>query len=119
MVNVSAGETVRLIWNYTVDNRQREFQSESPWWSYWVPGTENEFIIGNDDRYANWNFVIKKFSCPSRFVNPVLRVSRDLPATLVITNVTMADTGIYMCRLLLKAGNPISSSVHLVVSGNT
>ncbi|XP_031555946.1 opioid-binding protein/cell adhesion molecule-like [Actinia tenebrosa] len=62
-----------------------------------------------------WKWNIHTNTCPARLLNPV-RVSKESTATLVIHNVTLADSGTYGCVLVLTTRNPITSKVKLVVT---
>jgi len=113
---VVEGGTARFVWDYHVDDRDKEFDFFSPKWLYYA-GNGAATTIGGEVKPLNWTFIIT-MSCPSRLRRPVLRVNKESNATLVITNVTMADSGLYGCVLLLSSSmaRPFSK-VELVVTG--
>ena len=96
----------------------KEFSALSPVWYYRYnkDNTQRETIAFNNG-FLGWKFQISNHSCPPRLIRPTVRVSRESNATLVITNVTMADSGIYGCTLALKFGNDITNEVELIVTG--
>ena len=108
------------MWDYRVNNnRDNEFKTASPIWSFIDETTLNKSRIGYDDLYKpgdKWGFVISRATCPPRLLNPD-RVSREPKATLVIANVTTDDKGIYQCVLDFVAGNPVKHQSQLIVTG--
>jgi hypothetical protein len=111
---VSSGGTATFVWDYYVSNRTTEFDPFSPVWSFYNKSGDKA-VMGLDNAFNGWSFVLQK-NCPSRLLNPT-RVSKESTATLVISNVTTADNGIYECSLLLTSGSPIKCKVQLVVTG--
>jgi hypothetical protein len=111
---VVKGGTARFVWNYTVDNRTEEFLFSSPRWSFY---DVNDTIvdIGYENYFNNWQWNINLDTCPPRLLNPT-RVRKESTATLVISNVTTADSGTYEFVLLLKTSSPIRSKVQLIVT---
>ena len=113
---VVKGQTARFTWDYHVDNINSEFDSQSPRWYF------NSFfsMIGYGNAYDSWKFSIARITCPARLRTPTLRVSVEGKATLVITNVSLADSGTYICRLYLASGLSSSmptSQAQLIVTG--
>ncbi|XP_028516690.1 uncharacterized protein LOC114575621 [Exaiptasia diaphana] len=111
---VLKGHTAKFTWDYHVDNINIEFDSQSPRWYY----HNDSYVIGYGDAFLNWKFIIDTSTCPARLLTPTIRVSVEGKATLVITNVTLADSGTYGCRLVLSSGLPISmptSQAQLIV----
>ena len=111
---MSVGETAKLVWDYTVDNRSEEFDVFSPRWLFYADNGV-AVRIAQESIFKNWEWYINRESCPVRLLNPV-RVSKELNATLVIHNVTLADSGTYGCTLYLAKRSPIASKVKLVVT---
>jgi hypothetical protein len=111
---VSSGGTARFVWDYTVDNRTEEFDAFSPKWSFYN-ANDVDLHIGQESVYLKWKWLINIKTCPARLLNPV-RVSKASTATLVIYNVTSADSGTYGCTLVLTTRRPIISKVQLVVT---
>jgi hypothetical protein len=97
-----------------VDNRIEEFDAFSPGWSFYN-ANDTDFLIGQENLFSKWKWFINIATCPARLLNPV-RVSKELTATLVIYNVTSADSGTYGCSLVLKTRRAIISKVQLVVT---
>jgi hypothetical protein len=111
---VSSGGTAKFVWDYHVDNRNLEFSSQSPTWSFYTT-SGMELVIALEDKFEGWKWKINVGTCPARLLNPT-RVSKESTATLVITNVTTDDNGIYGCSLMLST--PITSTAQLIVTGN-
>lgn len=111
---VGKGKTARFNWTYSVDNRDVEFELFSPVWYF-----NNKFIvIGRDNSFLEWRFLIDNISCPERLLKPTVRVSRKDQATLVIENVITADSGVYGCILDRESTNDDpTDTVELVVTG--
>jgi hypothetical protein len=104
------------VWDYHVDNKDTEFDINSPKWNYY--NSQGVAInIASEDMFKRWKWVIHRATCPPRLLNPT-RVSKESVATLVISNVTSADNGTYECSLvLLRTSSPITSRIELIVSG--
>jgi hypothetical protein len=111
---VSVGKTARFVWDYTVDNRIREFQESSPKWSFY---NENgsAHLIAYERVFERRTWIINNRTCPKRLLNPT-RVSKESTATLVIKNITTSDSGTCGCELMLTTLNPIRSKAQLVVT---
>ncbi|XP_031560198.1 hemolin-like, partial [Actinia tenebrosa] len=112
---VVSGATARFVWDYTVDNRKEEFQLSSPTWNY-NHVNETPVVIGYDHVLIDWRWTISNGTCPTRLLYPTTRVSRESNATLVISNATTADSGIYGMILLLKTLPPIARKIQLFVT---
>ncbi|XP_020912639.1 neogenin isoform X1 [Exaiptasia diaphana] len=95
------GQTAKLTWDYQVDNIDKEFDSQSPRWYF----HNYSYMIGYGDGFDGWKFKISLKTCPLRLLTPTVRVSAEGRATLVITNVTRADSGTYVCTLFLLSGS--------------
>jgi hypothetical protein len=113
---VTRGKTARFEWDYTYDNRNIEFQPQSLVWGY-IDQNNEWAIIAAEKKSQAWTVVINETTCPARLLNPT-RVNVESPATLVISNVTQADNGLYGCSLRLESERPIDSKVRLIVTGN-
>ncbi|XP_031569749.1 opioid-binding protein/cell adhesion molecule homolog isoform X2 [Actinia tenebrosa] len=113
VILVQNGTTAYFEWDYTVDNRVRDFNSLSPIWSFYN-STNHEFIIGHENRANAWAWEVTRDTCPPRLLYPKERVHKTSVATLVITDVTTADNGIYECTLSLSS--PKKSRMELIVS---
>jgi hypothetical protein len=111
---VSSGGTARFVWDYTVDNRIEEFDVLSPKWSFYN-ANDLDLDIGQENVFEHREWFINTATCPARLLNPV-RVSKESTATLVIYNVTSADSGTYGCSLVLATRRAIISKVQLVVT---
>ncbi|XP_031555029.1 uncharacterized protein LOC116291935 [Actinia tenebrosa] len=111
---VSVGKTIKLVWDYSVDSKREEFGVYSPKWIFYADNG-SEFIIAQENVFNQGQWNIQKATCPARLLNPV-RVSKESTATLVIHNVTLADSGTYGCVLMLAARSPITNKVKLVVT---
>jgi hypothetical protein len=111
---VSIGGTARFVWDYTVDNRTYVFDAYSPTCSFYN-ANNIDFLIGQENVFNKWKWVINIATCPARLLNPV-RVSKESTATLVIYSVTSADSGTYGCTLVLTTARLIISKVQLVVT---
>ncbi|KXJ11358.1 Limbic system-associated membrane protein [Exaiptasia diaphana] len=117
---VLKGETVKLVWDYHVDNIVKEFKTLSPLWYYrYNKDTIQRKIIGFNNPYIGWKFQTASNTCPPRLLKPTVRVRRESNATLVITNVTMADSGIYGCTLALINKDYIRTEANLIVTAQT
>ncbi|XP_028516687.1 receptor-type tyrosine-protein phosphatase F [Exaiptasia diaphana] len=99
---VVKGQTARFTWDYHVDNINTEFDSRSPRWYF---HNNSSLLIGYGDLFDGRKFKIYPNTCPPRLLTPTVRVSVEVKATLVITDVTMADSGTYGCRLVLSSGS--------------
>ncbi|KXJ10259.1 Opioid-binding protein/cell adhesion molecule [Exaiptasia diaphana] len=108
------GETAKILWDYHVDDIKTEFNSRSPLWYF----HNSSLLIGYGDSFDNRKFKIDTNSCPSRLRTPTVRVSVEGKATLVITNITLKDSGTYGCILFLLSGDlssmPTSTSQLIV-----
>ncbi|XP_028516697.1 hemicentin-2 isoform X2 [Exaiptasia diaphana] len=102
---VVKGQTARFTWDYHVDNINTEFDARSPRWYF---HNNTSWLVGYGDAFDGRKFKIDTNTCPARLRIPTVRVSVEGKATLVITDVTMADSGTYGCRLFLSSG-PLSS----------
>jgi hypothetical protein len=111
---VPSGGTAKLIWEYHVNDKIKDFGDDgsSPIWYFEIPRN----LIAADDGLNGWKWAINIRTCPPRLLNPT-RVSKESTATLVITNVSTADNGIYGCALVLKGGSQIDSTTRLIVIG--
>ena len=97
-----------------MDNRSKAFHVYSQTWNYYADDGK-AFLIAHESIFKNWEWSINPATCPARLLNPV-RVSKESTATLVIHNVTLADSGTYGCILVFKKRSPITSKVKLVVT---
>jgi hypothetical protein len=102
------------VWDYTVDNRIEEFDASSPRWLFYI-ANGTDYLIVHENVFSKWKWFINIVTCPARLLNPV-RVSKESTATLVIYDVTSADSGTYGCTLVLTTKRPITSKVQLVVT---
>jgi hypothetical protein len=114
VVYVPSGGTAKLIWDYHVNDKIKDFGDDgsSPVWYFEIP----RIMIAVENGLHGWKWTIVTSTCPPRLLNPT-RVSKESTATLVITNVSTADNGIYGCALVLKGGSQINSPIGLVVGG--
>ena len=111
---VASGGTAKFFWDYTVENKSEEFQFFSPTWKYYYANGA-AVDIGHDHFLENWKWKISFDTCPYRLLNPI-RVSKENNATLIISNVTIADSGLYEMALMMKTFQPLTSKVQLVVT---
>ncbi|XP_031564764.1 uncharacterized protein LOC116300126 isoform X3 [Actinia tenebrosa] len=108
---VVSGQDARMMWDYNVSNRDAEFGSYSPTW-YYINVTQIQ--IANEYKWSSpkWKWSILP-TCPDRLKG---RLRKESTATLVISSVTITDSGIYECGLTLTSGLYISSKVELFVT---
>ncbi|XP_028518373.1 uncharacterized protein LOC114576269 [Exaiptasia diaphana] len=112
------GKTARFTWDFHVDNIKKELDSGSPRWYFYANSTT--YWIGYGDAFNGRKFTIDTNTCPARFLRPTVRVSVEGKATLVIKNLTLADSGTYGCILFLAKGPDRlmpTSHVKLIVTG--
>ncbi|XP_031550983.1 titin-like isoform X2 [Actinia tenebrosa] len=112
---VQTGQSARFVWDYTVDNRSVEFGLNSPEWRFY-DSQNRRSVIGSENGTNGWQWAIDYSQCPTRLLIPTVRISKESTATLVISNVTTADNGVYACTLVLSAGSSIVSKVQLIVT---
>lgn len=108
------GDSVKLEWDYHVNNKSTTFALNSPLWTYYDPMIGWQ-TIGYDDGAAGWQWKVSP-RCPSRLLRP-LRVSKLFSANLVIFNVSRSDSGKYNCNLVMKDNSAITSQMELIVTG--
>jgi hypothetical protein len=94
-----------------VDDRKNEFEVNSPRWDFY--GSDGPRSIASEDSGHGWTWTTHKDTCPKRLLN---RVRKESTATLVITNVTTDDNGVYGCSLVLKISSAVTSKVKLIVT---
>ena len=116
VLHVQTGQTAGFVWDYTVGNRNTEFGFNSPEWGFY-DSQNRRSVIGSEDGLKGWKWTIDYSKCPARLLNPTVRVSKESTATLVISNVTTADSGVYGCTLVLTTAAPLTSKVRLFVTG--
>lgn len=107
--------TARLNWTYRYSAQKRieALKVVSPVWFF----NSESVLIGQDNGYVGWVFQINNNSCPQRLLSPTIRVSRKDQATLVIEKVTLNDSGVYGCTLLLEDESKKTRTVKLIVTG--
>ncbi|XP_048588340.1 uncharacterized protein LOC5512415 isoform X2 [Nematostella vectensis] len=112
VVYVTRGNTVKLVWEYTVDNREREFARYSPSWDFFNSQGQSS-QIAYEDKENKWRWSVTSMTIPDRLQG---RVSKEGQATLVIRDLTTEDNGVYGCSLVLMSGEPIVSKVEIFVT---
>ncbi|XP_031573635.1 uncharacterized protein LOC116307504 [Actinia tenebrosa] len=115
LLRMRAGKSAKLVWDYHVVAKEKEFSDISPIWSHYTSNHGNQRIAFEHRYQGTWVWAISS-ECPARLLHPT-RVRKEATATLVISNVTNADSGVYECSLMLKTGLAIVSKVKLVVTG--
>lgn len=113
MVYAYVGETVRLEWLYSIDGgRDNAFGRYSPTWSIYY--SDSEYAeLASEDKNNGWKWSISD-RCPASLRG---RLTKESDATLVISEVTIADSSIYGCSLVMVSGQPVISKVQLIVRG--
>jgi hypothetical protein len=110
---VNPGITARLVWDYNVTNKDITFAAYSPTWFY---RNTTQMQIAYEYKWSNpkWKWTIAS-TCPDTLR---YRISKESTATLVISNVTTADNGIYQCTLALSSPTiTTATQVRLIVTG--
>lgn len=110
---VVRGQNARMVWDYNVSNRNAEFGSYAPAWYYYI--NTSKIQVAHEYKWSKpkWKWSVGP-ECPVRLKS---RVSKESTATLVISNVTTADSGIYECGFTLTSGLYKYSKVELIVTG--
>ncbi|XP_031572397.1 neurotrimin-like [Actinia tenebrosa] len=101
--------TAKFNWDYTVTDRVNELKDHSPTWDLYLPNGSSTQLAYENTNNRSWRL---SDSCP---LNLRARIKIELPATLVISQVTLEDTGIYGCSLVLNTGAPLTNTSHLIV----
>ena len=98
-----------LVWDYKVDDRQRELLGII----YSVLKDPNGYFVGMLVETKNGS-VMNHQSIPSTYKG---RVKITGTASLVIENVTPQDNTLFQCRLVAESGADQRSIVQLIVTG--
>lgn len=107
LLYIPVNGTAKLKWEYTVNSVNKH----SPTWDLYLPNGSSTQLAYENTNNRSWRI---SDSCP---LNLRGRIKIEPPATLVISQVTSADSGIYGCSLVLNTGELLTNTSQLIVFG--
>ena len=112
-VYVQEGEDAKLVWTYSVSNRDELDLNQAVRWSTYMPQLTTEASNRKGLTIEKRNQTRQDFpSIPSYLTG---RISIEDPATLVINNVKTTDDNFYECQLKTVSLTFVRSLIKLTV----